>query len=52
MFIRVTRAFGASHPGVGSDWLLSAWQQVYLLNRDGAAQTSGRRARSRLSGDT
>lgn len=29
MFIRVTRAFGASHPGVGSDWLLSAWQQVF-----------------------
>ena len=29
MFISVTRAFGASHPGVGSDWLLSAWQQVF-----------------------
>ena len=29
LFIRVTRAFGASHPGVGSDWLLSSWQQVF-----------------------
>ena len=29
MFIRVTRAFGASHPGVGSDWLLSSLQQVF-----------------------
>ena len=42
MFIRVTRAFGASHPGVGSDWLLSAWQQVYLLNRDGVPTQSRR----------
>ena len=25
----MTRAFGASHPGVGSDWLLSACQQVF-----------------------
>ena len=29
IFIRVTRAFGASHPGVGSDWLLSSLQQVF-----------------------
>ena len=25
----MTRAFGASHPGVGSDWLLSSLQQVF-----------------------
>ena len=29
MFRWVTRAFGASHPGVGSDWLLSSLQQVF-----------------------